>query len=144
MGRRYVVTALWAAMALCASQGAQAVPVVMSLTEGVWRNPKDTVHVAIRACGGGECGHVVWASEDAIADARKGGTANLIGLQLFRDFVRQDDGAWRGKVFVPDLNITLTGTAEPIDANTLRARGCVLAHILCKSQIWTRIETPSG
>jgi uncharacterized protein (DUF2147 family) len=114
-----------------------------AFTYGVWRNPKNTVHVEIKPCGGGRaCGNVVWANEDAKADARKGGTPNLIGLQLLRDFQLQKNGSWRGKVFVPDLNMTLAGTADFPDATTMKAKGCVL--LFCKSQTWRRVDVAAG
>ncbi len=108
---------------------------------GVWRNPKNSVHVDIRPCGAASaCGFVVWATEDAKADARKGGTPDLIGLQLFRNFTLEKDGGWRGKVFVPDINATFSGGARAVDATTLRARGCLIASIGCKSQTWRRVD----
>ena len=119
-----------------------------AFTYGVWRNPKNTVHVEIKPCGGGRaCGNVVWANDDAKADAKKGGTPNLIGLQLLRDFQLQKNGSWKGKVFVPDLNMTLSGTADFPDASTMKAKGCLL--LFCKSQTWRRVDvvassTPSS
>ncbi|CAN5403807.1 DUF2147 domain-containing protein [soil metagenome] len=112
-------------------------------TYGVWRNPKNSVHVEIKPCGGGRaCGVVVWANEDAKADARKGGTPNLVGLQLLRDFALQKSGSWKGKVFVPDLNMTLGGTADFPDATTMKAKGCLL--LFCKSQTWRRVDVVAG
>jgi uncharacterized protein (DUF2147 family) len=117
-------------------------------TYGVWRNPKNSVHVEIKPCGGGRaCGVVVWADEEAKADARKGGTPNLVGLQLLRDFSLQKSGSWKGKVFVPDLNMTLSGTADFPNATTMKAKGCLL--LFCKSQTWRRVDvvassTPAG
>ncbi|WP_330218143.1 DUF2147 domain-containing protein [Phenylobacterium zucineum] len=111
---------------------------------GVWRNPKNSVHVDVRPCAAGACGVVVWANADAQADARKGGTENLIGLQLFRNFNQQANGRWRGKVFVPDLNATFSGSAELIDRDHLRARGCLFANVLCKAQVWVRVAPPLG
>jgi uncharacterized protein (DUF2147 family) len=111
---------------------------------GVWRNPKDSVHVHVKPCGDSACGYVIWANANAQADARKGGTPSLIGLQLFRNFSQQASGRWRGKVFVPDLNATFTGTAELLDSGRLKARGCLFANIACKSQIWTRVAPPLG
>ena len=114
-------------------------------TYGVWRNPKNSVHVEIKPCGDGKaCGNVVWANEDAKADARKGGTPNLIGLQLLRDFQLQKNGSWRGKVFVPDLDMTLTGTADFPDATTMKAKGCLVGKFLCKSQTWRRVDVAAG
>ncbi|WP_309087961.1 DUF2147 domain-containing protein [Phenylobacterium sp.] len=131
-----LVFALTAAVALAAPV-AQAQP--GSSIYGVWRNPKNSVHVDVRPCGTSACGYVVWADAEAQADARKGGTANLIGLQLFRNFNPQPNGRWRGKVFVPDLNATFSGTAELLAEDRLRARGCLIANIACKSQVWVRV-----
>ena len=106
---------------------------------GVWRNPKNSVHVDIRQCGPSACGYVVWATTKAQADARKGSGRELIGLQLLQDFAPAGQG-WRGKVFVPDLNRTLTGAARSIDVNHLEAKGCLIGSILCKAQVWTRLK----
>ncbi|MBC7667462.1 MAG: DUF2147 domain-containing protein [Gemmatimonadaceae bacterium] len=107
---------------------------------GVWRNPHDSVRVEIRSCGASTCGYVVYASPKAQADARKSGYNTLIGQQLLRDFEPAGHGNMRGKVFVPTLKVTLNGTAEFLDAHTMKAKGCVLGNVLCKSQIWTRID----
>ena len=113
-------------------------------TYGIWRNPKDSVHIEIKPCATGEgaCGYVIWANDKAKRDAQRGGTQELIGLQLFRNFQRSETGVWRGRVFVPDLNRTFGGTAEPLSPTSLRAKGCVIMLIACKAQIWTRIDTP--
>ena len=131
---------------LSVSLGALAQPAAAGASSiaGVWRNPKDTVHVEIRSCEGSTCGYVVWASPRAEADARKGGTERLVGLQLFRQFEQDKHGTWRGKVFVPDLNATFSGSALLVDANTLRAKGCLFANVLCKAQDWRRVARPAG
>ena len=136
------LAALVACMAaLPAAAGAQ--PLVLTAT-GVWRNPHDSVHIALRPCGSEICGFVVWASPRAEAKARKGGTPKLLGEQLLRDFVVDTRGIGRGKVFVPDLNKTFTGSAQLIDERNLQARGCLFASVLCKTQIWTRIDNASS
>lgn len=108
-------------------------------TFGVWSNPKGSVHVEIKPCGAGACGYVVWANEKAKRDAREGGTQNLVGLQIFRDLELDRNGVWRGKVFAPDMNRTFSGTAQQLDGSRLRAKGCVLGGLICKSQVWTRV-----
>ena len=110
-----------------------------SAQDSVWRNPQNSVHVRIHACGAGRCGTVIWANDKAKADSARGGTPNLVGTQLFRDFHETSPQLWTGKVFVPDLNRTFSGTGTVINANTLIARGCILGNIGCKSQTWTRI-----
>ncbi len=135
-----VVLAATAGLSAVAASPASAQDV---FTYGVWRNPKNTVHVEIKPCGGGRaCGNVVWANEDAQEDARKGGTPNLIGLQLLRDFQLQKNGSWKGKVFVPDLNMTLSGTADFPNASTMKAKGCLL--LFCKSQTWRRVDVAAS
>lgn len=85
------------------------------------------------------CGVVVWANEKATADAKRGGTDPLVGAELFRDFVMEKPGRWRGKVFVPDIGMTFSGTITVIDDRTLKGDGCLVGRIACKSQTWTRL-----
>jgi len=137
---KHLILALTAAVALSPTLARAQTDISAVGVFGVWRNPKDSVHLEIKSCGTSTCGFVVWANAHAQEDARKGGTPKLVGAQLLRDFTPQKNGAWRGKVFVPDLNMTFSGTAEVLDANRLKAKGCVLVNVLCKSQIWTRVE----
>jgi uncharacterized protein (DUF2147 family) len=107
--------------------------------ETTWRNHHDTVHIRSHACGEGMCGTVIWASEKAMADARRGGHPNLVGMQLFSDFRRDAKGAWHGKVFVPDINKTFAGTLVRTDQDTLSGKGCALGGLICKSLVWYRV-----
>ncbi len=105
-----------------------------------WRNPSNSVHIRLTPCGGDKvCGKVIWASEKAKADARRGGTQNLIGANLFREFRRVGPGQYKGRVFVPDMNRTFSGHIR-LDGNSMIGKGCVLAGLICKSQTWTRIS----
>lgn len=107
---------------------------------GVWRNPKDNVRVEIRPCGTAACGTVIWASAKAQAKARAAGTTSLVGTQVLKNLeLDERQGVWRGRVFVPELNRNFTGIAEPMDSGRLRAKGCVIGGLLCKSQVWTKI-----
>ena len=107
--------------------------------DGVWSNPRNTVHVRYEPCGGGAiCGTVVWASDKAIADARRGGTQNLVGTRIFRNLYRSGPNSWKGKVFVPDINRTFSGSVT-VEGDTMIGRGCLLLGIGCKSQTWHRI-----
>jgi uncharacterized protein (DUF2147 family) len=105
----------------------------------MWRNPKDSVHVRVHPCGKAMCGTVVWASDRAKADSARGGTPDLIGADIFRDFRATAPNLWTGKVFVPDLNRVFTGTATLIGSDTLIAQGCIAKDFGCRSQSWTRI-----
>jgi len=85
----------------------------------VLRNPSNSVHVRIHPCGKSRCGTVVWANDKAKADSARGGTRNLVGTELFREFREVSPKVWKGKVFVPE-----TGTVK--DQNTIVARGCLI------------------
>jgi uncharacterized protein (DUF2147 family) len=143
---RFLKPAL-AAMTVALGMAAAAAPAYaggdISRSYGVWRNPKNSVHLEIKDCGPSTCGVVVWASAKAEADARKSGTDTLIGKQLLRDFEAQDNGTLKGRVWVPTLKVTLVGSADIVDTRTMRAKGCVIGNFLCKSQLWTRIEGPA-
>lgn len=106
---------------------------------GIWSNPSGSVHVEIRDCGDARCASVVWANDKAKSDAAKGGTAQLIGTQILRNFRRQEDGRWKGRAFVPDLDRQFTGYATILDENTIEVESCVVGRLLCRSQIWTRV-----
>lgn len=107
---------------------------------GVWRNPKNSVHVRIQPCGGAMCGVVVWASPRAQQRAREAGTPNLIGAQIFRQLHPEGRGAWAGRVFVPDLRRTVSGTLRVRSPNAVEASGCLLGRFVCRSQTWTRVS----
>lgn len=106
----------------------------------VLRNPQNSVHVRIHPCGKTRCGTVVWANDKAKADSARGGTKNLVGTELFREFREVSPNVWKGKVFVPDVNRVFTGTGTVKDKDTIVARGCLFAGVGCKSQVWTRVK----
>jgi uncharacterized protein (DUF2147 family) len=96
--------------------------------------------VRIHPCGNGRCGVVVWANDKAKADSARGGTPNLVGMNLFRDFRQVKSNVWKGKAFVPDINRSFTGTITIENRDTAVARGCLVGNIGCKSQTWTRVQ----
>lgn len=133
--RKILTGAAAALIAISTAAAAQA-----AQPTGVWRNPKNSVHVRVQPCGNNVCGTVVWASARAQEKARKAGTPKLIGQQLFREFHPVDANAWGGRVFVPDLARTVSGTLRPAGPNNMVASGCLLGRFLCKSQTWTRVH----
>ena len=106
----------------------------------VLRNPQNSVHVRIHPCGKTRCGTVVWANAKAKADSARGGTPNLVGIELFREFREVSPRVWKGKVFVPDVNRVFSGTGTVKDKDTIVARGCLIGNMGCKSQVWTRVK----
>jgi len=111
---------------------------------GVWRNPKGSVHIEIKPCENRTCGYVVWANAEARADVKKKNNQDLVGMQLLRDFAATDPNEWKGRVYVPDLDMTFSGQVRLLDRASLKAKGCLLPNFLCKSQTWTRVDTASA
>lgn len=112
---------------------------------GLWLSPHHDVAVRTAPCGDRLCGWVVWASATAQADARAGGTDRLIGTELLEDYSADGRGAWSGTVFVPDMGRRFSSRIELPAADRLQIRGCLLGGMLCRTQMWTRIEAvPHG
>jgi uncharacterized protein (DUF2147 family) len=126
-----VLLALAAILTLAATQAPSTASIL-----GRWTNPKGSVTIAIAPCGAALCGTVVAASEEAKADARKGGTTELIGTTLLSDLMPDGKEGWKGKIFVADLNIRTQARLEQIGPDQLKVTGC--SGPICKSQIWTR------
>lgn len=112
--------------------------------EGLWLSPHNNVAVRTGACGDRLCGWIVWADREAQADARDGGTDRLIGTELLEDYRPEGKGQWRGIVFVPDMGRRFSSQINQLSSGQLRVKGCILGGLICKSQLWTRIERIPG
>ena len=120
-----------------------AVP-AMAANLGTFRNPQGSVQIKLTECGTGLCGTIVSANTEARADAAKAGQTKLIGMQLFREMtaepaVKGEPRRWTGKVYVPDLDKTVSGNAE-LNGRTLSVKGCLVGDALCKGQDWVRVK----
>ncbi len=122
-------------LALVAMAAADPAPI-----EGRWKNPSGRVTVLIVACGEFYCGSVIAAAESARADARRGGTANLVGTQLMSGFKPAGPGKWRGRMFVPDINHRSNAELRLLGPGQLKVTGCMVGRMICKSQLWTRAD----
>ena len=128
-----------AALTALSTVGAAADAAAAAQPAGVWRNPKNTVHIKVQPCGGNVCGTVVWANARAKEKALKAGTPKLVGKQLFQEFRATGAGSWNGRVFVPDMGRSFSGSLKAKGPNAMVASGCLIGRFLCKSQIWTRV-----
>lgn len=111
---------------------------------GDWTNPRQTVAIRIAACGVALCGRVIWAAQSARDDARRGGTAELVGTEVLRGFVADGSDGWRGRIFIPDLGQTAKARLRRNGPNEIEVSGCRLAGIICRKQLWRRAEEPQG
>jgi uncharacterized protein (DUF2147 family) len=108
--------------------------------EGQWRNTRNTVHLKVSPCGESLCGTVIWAAPEIRANAKRGSGQELIGRSIFQQFQRGDEGQWRGKVYLPDLNTNVSATVTPLDHDTILVSGCMFMKIACKTQHWWRMK----
>lgn len=129
-------------LALAASTVARAT--VTAPPTGNWMNPKSTVEVNTRACGPNLCGRVVWASPKAVKDAREGGTPNLIGTELLRNYRAAGPDKWRGTIFVPDLGRSFGSKMVELGPNSLQVSGCMVGGMICRKQVWHRAALGSA
>lgn len=111
--------------------------------EGKWCNPGGSVIVAIAPCGEALCGRVEWASDKAQADARRGGTDPLVGVELLSGFVASGEGRWKGRLFVPDLNRRSKAELRQLGPDQVKVTGCAIGRLVCRSEVWTRAEPQS-
>lgn len=106
---------------------------------GVWRNADNTVHIKANSCGDGMCATVIWANDQTRKDVAAKGR-DVIGMQLLRNFHQSGPAEWKGTVYVPDIDMTVSGKIRMIDRNTLAAVGCALLGLVCQTQHWQRIS----
>ena len=125
--------ALAATMAIPPVQAASPAPI-----EGKWR--KGNMEVEIRPCGVETwCAKVTDASDSQRAKARKGSGVELLGLTMISD-LRADDqpGRYKGRVFIPDKDMTVKGTVTAVSENKIKVRGCAVIGLICREREWVR------
>ncbi len=105
--------------------------------DGQWVNPSKSVVIKIGPCGQVHCGTVTWASDKAKQDALKG-TKHLVGYHLLTNLKNNGSHQWKGKIFVPDQNMTASAKLNLEGHDHLKVTGCGLMGTICRSQTWTR------
>jgi len=105
---------------------------------GEWINQRRTAIIRIADCPSGLCGTVIWSAAAARSDATRGGIAELNGTTVMSGFAPSSGQRWRGKLFLPDHNRTVRGEIELRANDELRVKGCEMAGLVCRSQVWNR------
>lgn len=120
-------------LALAGAQPAAHAPV-----EGLWKNPIGSAIIAVAPCGSALCGKVVWASARGQSEVAKN-EPRIVGTTVLTD-VRPKGRAWAGKLYVPDDNIHVSAKLQLLNDSQLKLTGCGLAGLICRSQVWTRVQ----
>lgn len=121
-------------LALLGAAGASGDPAV-----GVWSNPHGSLQVRTYRCGAQLCGTIIAASQRQIAKAQDAGVNGLVGTQIMSDY-KPDGKDWAGTLFLPDRNKRVSSTLETNNGDSVKIAGCLVGRILCKSQVWTRVD----
>jgi uncharacterized protein (DUF2147 family) len=108
--------------------------------EGNWKNPIGSAIIAIAPCGDALCGKVVWASARGKREVAKN-TRNVVGTTVLTG-LRHTRGHWTGALYIPDDNIHVSARLELLGPTRLKLTGCGLMGLICRTQIWTRVDGP--
>jgi len=127
-------------------------PVLIALTtaaspaaapiEGYWKNPIGSAVIAIAPCGSMRCGKVVWASERGQREVAKN-TSSVVGMTVLTG-LKPARGHWTGSLYIPDDNIHVSARIELLGPQKLQLTGCGLFGLICRTQVWTRVDGPLG
>lgn len=123
-------------IAAAAAQSAQPAPI-----EGYWKNPIGSAVIEIAPCGQRLCGKVTWASARGKREVAKN-TSNVVGTTVLSG-LRPQHGRWTGSLYIPDDNIHVSAHLELLGSKEMKLTGCALAGLICRTQLWTRVEGPS-
>lgn len=123
---------------------------------GVWNNQEKDAKIEIYKCGGKYCGKVVWSKEPNYPEGSKDGIPGtprldhnnpdqalrktpIMGLDVVRGFVYEDDNTWvGGKVYDPKNGNTYSGKIRLVSPNQLNLRGFIGISLFGRTAVWTR------
>ena len=138
---RYVVLFLLASAAACAEG--------MDDFAGRWRTVRHGALVEIVDCGDrSPCGVLAWVdpaiTRGTTRDIRNLNPAlrnrALIGVPILWGFTPTGEGWEGGRLYNPDDGKTFAAHLQLLSPHNLRVTGCL--GPLCRSQVWTRADTP--
>jgi uncharacterized protein (DUF2147 family) len=109
--------------------------------EGFWRSPKSTIVIHIAPCGPQLCGTVTWANARAKQNAARH-EPHLVGARLLTG-LKGGPSRYSGSVWIPDQDIHATAKVQVLSQRSLQVSGCVFFGLLCKSQVWPRVDGPT-
>jgi uncharacterized protein (DUF2147 family) len=115
-------------------------PVLAATIDGLWRSPPRAsgawITVEVGPCPGApeqRCG--------TVRGAHDGANPEVVGEQVLRGLERQADGSWaEGRIIRPIEGKVYSSQIRLAGEDTLRVEGCALLGLVCKDQIWTRME----
>jgi len=127
------------AAALAPQASAASDPAAGPSWAGVWANGNNRMHVRAARCGEAMCGTVVWADDKMKQEVAARGRS-LVGAQVFRDFRQIGPNQWKGLVYIPAIDKTVSGKIELNDSESITASACMFGPVGCQTRHYKRIR----
>lgn len=113
-----------------------SLPALADIT-GNWLSAKNDegkqISIEIYNCGEKVCGK--------ITDVHYSNDTSIIGAEIIQNMQKKSDTRYSGgKIYAPDTEKWYKSKIKVRDANTLKVSGCVIGGIICRGQVWTRIQ----
>jgi uncharacterized protein (DUF2147 family) len=117
---------------------------------GVWLTGDKSSHVAFQSCGEEDCGKIIWLREPADPETGKPWRDKLnpdeklkqrplLGIAIVSGLKSAGDGQWSGDLYNPLDGRTYTGRLQTLGSDQLQLKGCVLAGLICQTEVWVRV-----
>ena len=130
-----------ALLSLFVAAAAAAQPRAAAPVEGYWKNPIGSAIIQIAPCGDLLCGKVVWASARGQREVAQH-TSNVVGMTVLTG-VRYTRGHWSGSLYIPDDNIHVSAKLQLLPDRKMKLTGCGLMGLICRTQVWSRVDGPT-
>lgn len=110
---------------------------------GTWLTQSGETRVKIAPCGAASCGTVVWRKAPG-TDTKNPDPAKrsrpIVGVQMFSGVKKTGDNEWTGQLYNFEDGKTYTGKLSMQGSDSMKLSGCVLGGLVCRSQVWTRVQ----
>jgi uncharacterized protein (DUF2147 family) len=108
---------------------------------GTWMTQSGETRVKIAKCGGDYCGTIVsstYQKDTNNADPQLR-DRNIVGVRMIWDLKPNGDG-YTGQLYNPQDGKTYTGKLKVTAPNALQLSGCVFGGLICRSQVWSKVN----
>ncbi len=109
--------------------------------EGEWLVKDKTAHIRVVSCAGKMWGFISWTKEPGV-DSNNPDPAKrsrpVLGLPILRHMQAEEEG-WDGDIYNADNGKIYNGNITLSTPDMLHVKGCLIGHVLCGGENWTRL-----
>jgi uncharacterized protein (DUF2147 family) len=124
---------------------------VALVPDGTWLTADNTAKIRFESCAGVPCGRLVWLRDpldpktgEAILDRNNPDPAlrarRLLGIPLITDIRPLAPGEWSARAYDAEDAGIYDIILKLVAADRLAVRGCGLAGLICKTELWTKSQ----